>query len=112
MSATMRRIEELERTQEWHEAFAGIERVIAWAVATNQCTAAEGAMHLAQMKQAVPLAQFVAGKWTPPPVGNEEATDTMMAAFCAWECKQGRDHLTPQQQILYVAWEQAPGGVS
>lgn len=44
-------------------------------------------MHLSPMKRAVPLAQFVAGKWTPPPVGNEEATDTMMAAFCAWRYK-------------------------
>ena len=92
MNATIRRIEELERTLEWHDAFAGIARVIIWAVATGQYTAAEGAAHLAQMKQAVPLAQFVAGHWTPPPAETPEAaayTAAMMDAFHAWEQAQG-----------------------
>lgn len=92
MSATMRRIEELERRDEWNAAFAETERVIAWAVATDQYTAAEGAAHLTQMKQAVPLAQFVAGHWTPPPAETPEAaayTAAMMDAFHAWEQAQG-----------------------
>ncbi|MGI8404216.1 MAG: hypothetical protein ACR2OE_05535 [Thermomicrobiales bacterium] len=91
MNATMRRIEGLERTQEWFEAFAGIGRVIAWAVATGQCTEAEGAIHLSQMKQAVPLAQFVAGKWTPPvfDLEHKDYTATMMDTFHVWEQAQG-----------------------
>ncbi len=114
MSTTLRRIEELERREEWIREFAKIERMYVWAVATGQCTAAEGAGHLAHMKEAVPLEVFVAGKWTPQIVTPEQEADTaaMMAAFHAWEQAQGRDHLTPQQQVLYVAWEQAPGGVS
>ncbi len=92
MNATLRRIEELERREEWHAAFAGIERVIAWAVAVDTCTAAEGAMHLSEMKRMVPLKRFVAGKWTPPPAETPEAetkTTTMMDAFHAWEQAQG-----------------------
>ncbi|MGI8486846.1 MAG: hypothetical protein ACR2OU_21635 [Thermomicrobiales bacterium] len=67
MNATLRRIEELERTQEWREAFAGVERVIAEAVATGQYTENEGRDHLSELKRICPLAQFVAGRWTPPP---------------------------------------------
>ena len=91
MSATMRRIEELERRDEWHAAFAGIERVIAWAVAVGTCTAAEGAMHLSEMKRMVPLERFVAGRWTPPLFGpdHEAYTATMMEACHAWERSQG-----------------------
>ena len=87
----MRRIEELERTQEWHAAFASIERVIAWAVATGQNAESEGAAHLAQMKQAVPLEVFVGGHWTPPVFGpdHEAYTAAMMDAFHAWEQAQG-----------------------
>lgn len=91
MSATLRRIEELERREEWHAAFAGIERVIAWAVAVDTCTAAEGAVHLSEMKRMVPLEVFVAGRWTPPVFGpdHEACTATMMEACHAWEHAQG-----------------------
>jgi len=91
MSATMRRIEELERTQEWHDAFAEIERVITWAVAVGKCTEAEGAMHLSEMVGMVPLEVFVAGRWMPPLFGpdHEAYTTTMMDAFHAWEQSQG-----------------------
>ena len=91
MNATLRRIEELERTQEWHDAFAGIARVVDWAVATGQYTAAEGAMHLSEMVSMVPLGMFVAGRWMPPVFGpdHEAYTATMMDAFHAWERSQG-----------------------
>jgi hypothetical protein len=92
MSAMMRRIEELERREEWHDAFASIERVVAWAVAVGKCTEAEGIMHLSEMVGMVPLELFVAGKWTPPPAETPEAetkTTTMMDAFHAWERSQG-----------------------
>lgn len=87
----MRRIEELERREEWHAAFAGIERVIAWAVAVGECTAAEGAMHFSEMKRMVHLERFVAGRWTPPVFGpdHEACTTTMMDAFHVWEQAQG-----------------------
>jgi hypothetical protein len=88
----MRRIEELERRDEWHDAFAGIARVIAWAVAVGKCTEAEGTMHLSEMKRMVPLERFVAGTWTPPPAETSEAaarTATMMDACHAWERSQG-----------------------
>jgi len=91
MNATLRRIEELERRAEWHAAFASIERVIAWAVAVDTCTAAEGIMHLSEMVGMVPLELFVAGKWTPPAETPEAETKTttMMDAFHAWEHAQG-----------------------
>ncbi len=91
MSATILRIEELERREEWHAAFAGIERVIAWAVAVDKCTEAEGAVHLSEMKRMVPLELFVAGRWMPPVFGpdHEAYTDTMMDACHAWEQSQG-----------------------
>jgi len=90
MNATIRRIEDLERHAEWHAAFASIERVIAWAVAVGKCTEAEGAVHLSEMVDMVPLERFVTGRWTPPsPTGNEEATAQMMAEFHAWEQSQG-----------------------
>lgn len=91
MNATLRRIEELERTQEWHEAFAEVERVIAWAVATGRCTTAEGDSYLTQMKRAVPLSLFVAGKWRSSIFGPDHEADTtaMMDAFHAWEQAEG-----------------------
>ena len=91
MNAAIRRIEELERRDEWIAAFEGIQRVIAWAVTTNQCTAAEGAGHLEQMKRAVPLELFVAGHWTPPvfDLEHKDYTATMMDTFHAWEQAQG-----------------------
>jgi len=92
VNATLRRIEELERRDEWHDAFASIERVIAWAVAVGTCTAAEGAVHLSEMKRMVPLERFVAGRWMPPPAETSEAaacTAAMMDAFHAWEHAQG-----------------------
>ncbi|MGI8483472.1 MAG: hypothetical protein ACR2OU_04335 [Thermomicrobiales bacterium] len=110
MNATMRRIEELERTQEWFTAFAGIEKVLAWAIETNQCTVSEAAGHLEQMKAAVPLAQFVAGNWRPWHVDPDaaEATDEMMTTFLAWEREQESARLTPGQRSMYAQWD-TPG---
>ncbi len=91
MNATLRRLEELERHTEWHDAFSEIQRVIGWCIATGQCTEAEGAGHLQRMKAAVPLKLFVAGHWTPPVFDFEHKayTTEMMEAFHAWEQSQG-----------------------
>lgn len=95
MSTTMRRIEELERRDEWFDSFHHIEGVFAWAIETNQCSANEAAGHLSEMKRIVPLELFVAGKWTPPPdwipqtPAHAAKTVAMMDTFHAWGQAQG-----------------------
>ncbi|MGI8404852.1 MAG: hypothetical protein ACR2OE_08855 [Thermomicrobiales bacterium] len=95
MNTAIRRIEELERRSEWFEAFHHIEGVLAWAVASGQCSASEAAGHLSEMKRMVPLELFVAGKWTPPPdwipqtPADASKTVTMITVFSEWEQSQG-----------------------
>ncbi len=81
------RVEQVERAVEHRRAFATVDRILGWAVATGQCDQARATAIRADAEAMAPFDQFVRGKWTPPPelVTDPVADDAMMAAVAAWE---------------------------
>jgi len=80
------RVEQIERAVEHRRAFATVDRILGWAVATGQCDQARATAIRADAEAMAPFDQFVRGKWTPPPlVTDPVANDAMMAQVVAWE---------------------------
>ena len=86
MNANDLRVEQIERAVEHRRAFATVDRILGWAVATGQCDQARATAIRADAEAMAPFDQFVRGKWTPPPlVTDPVANDAMMAQVVAWE---------------------------
>jgi len=80
------RVEQIERAVEHRRAFATVDRILGWAVATGQCDQARATAIRADAEAMAPFDQFVRGKWTPPElVTDPVADDAMMAQVVAWE---------------------------
>ena len=86
MNANDLRVEQIERAVEHRRAFATVDRILGWAVATGQCDQARATAIRADAEAMAPFDQFVRGKWTPPPlVTDPVADDAIMAQVVAWE---------------------------
>ena len=90
-TTTARRIAELERAQEWRDAFASMDRLFAWAVAVGMCDEPRADAIRTEIRAFVPLEVFVKGTWTPPAYSPEDtaATRAMWAEMEAWEASHG-----------------------
>ncbi len=90
-TTTARRIAELERAEEWRDAFANMDRLFAWAVAVGTCDEQRADAIRTELRAFAPFETFVKGTWTPLDHSSEDtaAMHAMWAEMEAWEASQG-----------------------
>ncbi len=65
-TTTARRIAELERAEEWRDAFATVDRLFAWAMAVGTYDEQRADAIRTELRAFAPFEAFVKGTWTPP----------------------------------------------